>query len=208
MRRRRRPPRPDRADADDECVHPLRRAQSLLELAAGHHIAQARSDHPEGGPRLFHQERLRPGRSIRTRRARPQPDVRRLESCRRRPRAGQTAAAAWASKFDGEDEVHVPQSSRESGFTTLRRGKRSKTPRGSRATAAFVWKRRRGFERWLFNGRPPNPKGAKPEQKVNLPTPVPLYITYLTAVPSGTSIVYFDDFYGKDRAQARQFAGL
>ncbi len=64
------------------------------------------------------------------------------------------------------------------------------------------------FARWLFNGRPPSSKGARPEQKVNLPTPVPLYITYLTAVPSGTSIVYFDDFYGKDRAQARQFAGL
>jgi len=64
------------------------------------------------------------------------------------------------------------------------------------------------FLRWLFNGRPPNPKGARPEQKVDLPSPVPLYITYLTAVPSGTSIVYFDDFYGKDRAQTRQFAGL
>ena len=64
------------------------------------------------------------------------------------------------------------------------------------------------FARWLFNGRPPSPKGARPEQKVELPTPVPIYITYLTAVPSGTSIVYFDDFYGKDRAQARQFAGL
>jgi murein L,D-transpeptidase YcbB/YkuD len=64
------------------------------------------------------------------------------------------------------------------------------------------------FARWLFNGRPPSPKGARPEQKVNLPTPVPVYITYLTAVPSGSSIVYFDDFYGKDRAQARQFAGL
>jgi murein L,D-transpeptidase YcbB/YkuD len=64
------------------------------------------------------------------------------------------------------------------------------------------------FSRWLFNGRPPSPKGARPEQKVDLPAPVPLYITYLTAVPSGTSIVYFDDFYGKDRAQARQFAGL
>ena len=63
------------------------------------------------------------------------------------------------------------------------------------------------FARWLFNGRPPQTKGARPEQKVNLPEPVPLYITYLTAVPSGTSIVYFDDFYGKDRAQARQFAG-
>ncbi|MFL6720732.1 MAG: L,D-transpeptidase family protein, partial [Sphingomonas sp.] len=64
------------------------------------------------------------------------------------------------------------------------------------------------FARWLFNGRPPKTQGAKPEQKVDLPQPVPLYITYLTAVPSGTSIVYFDDFYGKDRAQARQFAGL
>jgi murein L,D-transpeptidase YcbB/YkuD len=64
------------------------------------------------------------------------------------------------------------------------------------------------FARWLFNGRPPSPKGARPEQKVNLPEPVPVYITYLTAVPSGTSIVYFDDFYGKDRAQARQLARL
>ena len=64
------------------------------------------------------------------------------------------------------------------------------------------------FSRWLFNGRPPRTQGARPEQKVDLPAPVPLYITYLTAVPSGTSIVYFDDFYGKDRAQARQFAAL
>jgi len=64
------------------------------------------------------------------------------------------------------------------------------------------------LERWLFNGRAPNPKGARAEQKVDLPTPVPLYITYLTAVPSGTSIVYFDDFYGKDRGGSRQFAGL
>ena len=65
------------------------------------------------------------------------------------------------------------------------------------------------FARWLFNGRPPSPKGARPEQKVNLPSPVPLYINYLTAVPSGTSIVYFDDFYGKDRAAVgRRIASL
>jgi murein L,D-transpeptidase YcbB/YkuD len=62
------------------------------------------------------------------------------------------------------------------------------------------------FARWLFNGRAPKPQGARAEQKVNLPTPVPIYITYLTAVPSGTSIVYFNDFYGKDRAAARQVA--
>jgi L,D-transpeptidase YcbB len=61
---------------------------------------------------------------------------------------------------------------------------------------------------WLFNGHPPKAEGARPEQKVNLPQPVPLYITYLTAVPSGTSIVYFDDFYGKDRSESRRFAGL
>ena len=47
------------------------------------------------------------------------------------------------------------------------------------------------------------PKGARPEQKVALPQPVPVYLTYLTAVPSGSSIVYFDDFYGKDRAGVR-----
>ena len=59
----------------------------------------------------------------------------------------------------------------------------------------------------VINGRPPRTQGARPEQKVELPVTVPLYITYLTAVPSGSSIVYFDDFYGKDRAQQRQFAG-
>ena len=62
------------------------------------------------------------------------------------------------------------------------------------------------FARWLFNGRPPSPKGARAEQKVELPTPIPIYITYLTAVPSGSSIVYFDDFYGKDRAVTGRMA--
>ena len=61
---------------------------------------------------------------------------------------------------------------------------------------------------WLFDGRPPKARGAKPEQKVNLPAPVPIYLTYLTAVPSGTSIVYFDDFYGKDRARLSRMASL
>ncbi len=59
------------------------------------------------------------------------------------------------------------------------------------------------FARWLF-GKPLKASGARPEQKVPLPSPVPLYITYLTAVPSGSSIVYFDDFYGKDRVAPRR----
>jgi murein L,D-transpeptidase YcbB/YkuD len=64
------------------------------------------------------------------------------------------------------------------------------------------------FARWLFNGRAPSAKGARPEQKVPLPTLVPIYITYLTAVPSGTSITYFDDFYGRDRTATRRIASL
>ena len=61
------------------------------------------------------------------------------------------------------------------------------------------------FARWLF-GRSLKAQGARPEQQVPLPSPVPLYITYLTAVPSGTSITYFDDFYGWDRARLGRVA--
>ena len=31
--------------------------------------------------------------------------------------------------------------------------------------------------------------------------PVPVYITYLTAMPDGESIAYFDDVYGRDAAK-------
>ena len=61
------------------------------------------------------------------------------------------------------------------------------------------------FARWLF-GRPLKAQGARPEQSVPLPGPVPIYITYLTAVPSASSIVYFDDVYGLDRG--RRLASL
>ncbi len=60
--------------------------------------------------------------------------------------------------------------------------------------------------RWLF-GRPLKPQGAKAEQRVPLPAPVPLYITYLTAVPSGSSIAYFEDIYGRDLARLTELGG-
>jgi murein L,D-transpeptidase YcbB/YkuD len=50
---------------------------------------------------------------------------------------------------------------------------------------------------WLF-GRDLSWKGAGVQEKVPLPTPVPVYITYLTAVPEGTKIAFFDDVYGRD----------
>ena len=56
------------------------------------------------------------------------------------------------------------------------------------------------FARWLF-GRDLHKSGEAPEQIVGIPTLVPLYITYLTAVPSDGAIAYFDDVYGRDTAR-------
>ena len=62
------------------------------------------------------------------------------------------------------------------------------------------------------------PKGAKTEQPVELPKPVPVYIAYLTAVPDGGQIVFYEDIYGKrpvgvggaaeEQAQARQLLAV
>lgn len=59
------------------------------------------------------------------------------------------------------------------------------------------------LQRWIF-GTTLKPQGNAPEQKVAVPGEMPIYLTYLTAVPSGTQIVYFDDFYGRDRVQGRR----
>jgi murein L,D-transpeptidase YcbB/YkuD len=53
---------------------------------------------------------------------------------------------------------------------------------------------------WLY-GHPLVIKTRAPEQPIGLDHPVPVYLAYLTAVPSGEQIVFYDDIYGKDRAQ-------
>jgi murein L,D-transpeptidase YcbB/YkuD len=53
------------------------------------------------------------------------------------------------------------------------------------------------LSRWLF-GRELTWEGAGPEEPVPLDHPVPVYITYLTAMPDGQSIAYYDDVYGRD----------
>jgi murein L,D-transpeptidase YcbB/YkuD len=50
---------------------------------------------------------------------------------------------------------------------------------------------------WLY-GKPLRAKGATPEQKVPMTRPVPVYLTYLTAVPSGTELAFYEDIYNKD----------
>jgi len=53
--------------------------------------------------------------------------------------------------------------------------------------------------RWLF-GYDLQWEGAGTEEMVPLKNPVPVYITYLTAMPSedGSEIAYYDDVYGRD----------
>jgi murein L,D-transpeptidase YcbB/YkuD len=50
--------------------------------------------------------------------------------------------------------------------------------------------------RWLLGK--PLPRSKTPEKRVELPVPVPIYITYLTAAPEGTLIRFRPDAYGRD----------
>ena len=53
---------------------------------------------------------------------------------------------------------------------------------------------------WLF-GYDLDWQSAGTEQRVPLPSLVPVYVTYLTAMPEGSSIAYYDDVYGRDAAR-------
>jgi murein L,D-transpeptidase YcbB/YkuD len=59
--------------------------------------------------------------------------------------------------------------------------------------------------RWLY-GKPLRAPSAKPEIKVNLPRPVPVFLTYITAVPQNGTLAYLPDLYGRD-AQALRGSG-
>ena len=51
--------------------------------------------------------------------------------------------------------------------------------------------------RWML-GREPKAESNAPEQNVTLPTPVPIYVTYLTAQAHDGQLSYVDDIYGRD----------
>ena len=61
--------------------------------------------------------------------------------------------------------------------------------------------------RWLM-GSDPHAAGSAPEQTVRLPKGVPIYITYLTASPSGGELTYVDDVYGRDTQVFAKTAAL
>jgi murein L,D-transpeptidase YcbB/YkuD len=62
--------------------------------------------------------------------------------------------------------------------------------------------------RWLL-GREPQVATNDPEQNVALPTPVPIYVTYLTAQADGGQLRFTEDVYGRDSLRgASQVAAL
>lgn len=56
--------------------------------------------------------------------------------------------------------------------------------------------------RWLFGGTAPQPSGA-PEQRVDLPEAVPVYIAYFTALPVNGGVIFRPDAYGWDPGARR-----
>ncbi|MEO6582129.1 MAG: L,D-transpeptidase family protein [Sphingomicrobium sp.] len=60
--------------------------------------------------------------------------------------------------------------------------------------------------RWLF-GQELKKNGDAPEQMLAIPVMVPLFITYMTAVPDGSGIAHFDDVYGQDAARLAALGG-
>ena len=61
--------------------------------------------------------------------------------------------------------------------------------------------------RWLLGGEM-RAASAAPEQHVRLPQGVPIYITYLTASPTGGALTYVDDVYGRDSQVIAKTAAL
>jgi murein L,D-transpeptidase YcbB/YkuD len=56
--------------------------------------------------------------------------------------------------------------------------------------------------KWLF-GKPLAVKAGGTEKRVDLPEPVPVFITYLTAAPEGQTIAFRSDAYGRDQMAGR-----
>jgi len=60
--------------------------------------------------------------------------------------------------------------------------------------------------KWFF-GKSLVADAGTPEQQRPLPEPVPVYLTYLTAVPTDRGVAFLKDVYGRDAGQLRRYAG-
>jgi murein L,D-transpeptidase YcbB/YkuD len=58
---------------------------------------------------------------------------------------------------------------------------------------------------WLFDGYVPKGHDPKVEEEVDLPKPVPVYMTYLTAQPTANGVQFYPDPYGRDAHLMERF---
>ena len=63
----------------------------------------------------------------------------------------------------------------------------------------------RRFASWLFGGYVPTGRNPKVEEDVQLPKPVPVYMTYLTVQSSADGVRFLPDHYGRDAALMERF---
>ena len=61
------------------------------------------------------------------------------------------------------------------------------------------------FASWLFGGYVPRGKDPKVEEEVNLPQPMPVYMTYLTVQPTASGVQFLTDHYGRDARLMERF---
>ena len=59
--------------------------------------------------------------------------------------------------------------------------------------------------RFLFEGAVPQGKNPKVEDEVDLPQPIPVYMTYLTAQPTANGVQFMPDHYGRDEHLMERF---
>jgi murein L,D-transpeptidase YcbB/YkuD len=52
--------------------------------------------------------------------------------------------------------------------------------------------------RFLFDGKIPQGDNPKVEKEVDLPKPIPVYMTYLTVQPTADGVQFLEDHYGRD----------
>jgi murein L,D-transpeptidase YcbB/YkuD len=60
---------------------------------------------------------------------------------------------------------------------------------------------------WLFGRAAVMDSAGPPDQRRDLAAPAPVYIVYLTAVPTAGGVVYSPDIYGRDPALTAELAG-
>jgi murein L,D-transpeptidase YcbB/YkuD len=64
----------------------------------------------------------------------------------------------------------------------------------------------RRLARWLFGSEPPMDWDGAPDQRLDLPAPVAVYISYLTATPEAGEIRFQPDVYRRDQPLLARFS--